>query len=657
MISLNNISKQYSGTYLFKEVSLHIGDRERIALVGANGAGKSTLMKIMMKLIEPDSGEIVQSRSNTVGYLPQEGVYHRGKTLFDEVATAFDDVLLLRERMDHIHQEIEWAAIKNNPDAAALSQLVHELGKIQHRLEHRNNYRLEAHVKQVLAGLGFSTEDFGRMTDEFSGGWQTRIELAKLLLREPTILLLDEPTNHLDLPSLQWLEAYLRAYEGSVVLVSHDRRFLDNMVERIVEISRGTLTEYSGNYSYYLREKNQRQAALHAAYKNQQRHIRQTMEFVQQFRYKATKARQVQSRLKALEKIGSIEIPKDENTVALKFPMSQTSGRVVMELRHIVKAYGTHEVFKGLSLKIERGDKIALVGVNGSGKSTLARIIAGIEPVQSGERIPGHNVAMAYFAQHQAEELNPHQTILQEVENVAPGERVTRLRSVLGAFLFSGDQVFKKVGILSGGEKSRLALAKMLLTGANFLILDEPTNHLDVASKNVLQRALCEFEGSCLIVSHDRDFLSPIINTVIDIRNGSVNMLRGSIDDYLNKLYGQQQPAALQQYGTSGNLIPKKSLQHQARIRKRREAGQRQERYRLIKPLRIKLQSLEEQICQAEEMKVKLETALADPATYAHEEQARAAHVGYREINSRLALLYEEWEDVYAQIEKIEQAP
>ena len=653
MISLNNISKQYSGTYLFKEVSLHISDRERIAIVGANGTGKSTLMKIMMNQIEPDSGGVMQSRSNTVGYLPQDGVYHRGKTLLDETATAFDDVLLLRERMEEIHQEIEQLTANSAPESPALRELLNELGKIQHHLEHREGYSIETRIKQVLSGLGFAERDFSRMTDEFSGGWQMRIELAKLLLREPTILLLDEPTNHLDIESLEWLESYLQAYEGSVVLVSHDRRFLDNLAERTIELSLGNLNEYSGNYSFYLKQKEQRQAAQQATYDNQQQHIKQTMAFVERFRYKATKARQVQSRLRMLDKMERAEVESAEQEIVFKFPQPPASGRIVMELKHIAKFYGRDRVFEGLSLKIDRGDKIALLGVNGSGKSTLVRIISGLEPFQSGERISGHNVSISYFAQQQAEELDPQKTALQTVEELAPLEGMTGLRSLLGAFLFSGDDVFKKVAILSGGEKSRLALAKMLLLRANFLILDEPTNHLDMASKAVLQQALCDFSGSCLIVSHDRDFLEPLINKVIDIRSGALHMLHGTISDYLEKLH-EEQHKDYPLRDTTGQAIQKKSPQHREKLRKREEAELRQERYRLLKPLKNELERIEQEISRAEDKKAALEAALADPKTYENEARARSVNIEYREISSHIEVLYELWTQTHEQIEKIE---
>ncbi|MCX5894664.1 MAG: ABC-F family ATP-binding cassette domain-containing protein, partial [Proteobacteria bacterium] len=582
MISLNNISKHYSGEYLFKDVSLYIGDRERLAIVGSNGSGKTTLMKIMVGQIESDSGRVSQSRSNTVGYLPQDGVYHRGKTLLDEAATAFDDVLLLQQRIAGINREIAVLTEDGDPQSAALHELLEELGKIQHHIEHREGYSIETRVKQILSGLGFSERDFSRMTDEFSGGWQMRIELAKHLLREPAILLLDEPTNHLDLESLEWLEAYLRSYDGSIVLVSHDRRFLNTLVERTIEISLGKLSEYSGNYSFYLKEKAQRRVVMEAAHGNQQQRIKQTMQFVERFRYKATKARQVQSRLKMLDKMELVEIEDEEKEIVFNFPQPQPSGRVVLELKNIYKSYGSLRVFEDMSLKIDRGDKIALLGVNGAGKSTLVRIMAGLEPFQAGTRTLGHNGAVSYFAQHQADELDPHKTVLETVEGVAGNESGVRLRTLLGSFLFTGDDVFKKVAVLSGGEKSRLALARMLLLKANFLILDEPTNHLDMQSKAVLQQALYNFNGSSVIVSHDRDFLEPLITKVIDVQDGALRVMLGSVDDYLEKLHTEQQDR-YQLRDTSGHIIQKKGSQHREKLRKREEAENRQERYRMLK--------------------------------------------------------------------------
>ena len=652
MISLNNIAKHYSGEYLFKDVTLHFGDRERVAIVGANGTGKSTLMKIMVGQLEPDSGAVTQSRSNTAAYLPQDGIYHQGKILLDEAATAFDDVLLLHRRIDAINKELEVLTENGDPASPEMHTLLEEMGKLQHHLEHRQGYSIEARCKQILSGLGFSERDFTRMTDEFSGGWQMRIELAKLLLREPTMLLLDEPTNHLDLESLEWLESYLQGYDGSVIIISHDSRFLDNLVARTLEVSLGRLVEYSGNYAAYLKQKSQRLAAAESAYDNQQRLIKQTMAFVERFRYKATKARQVQSRLRMLDKMEHVAVEREEQEIDFNFPQPAAPGRVVMELKDLGKAYGSVSVLHGVSLKIDRGDRIAMLGVNGSGKSTLARIMAGLELFETGQRIPGHNVSISYFAQHQAEDLDGQKTALQTLQELAPAESVTRLRSLLGLFLFPGDDVFKKVAVLSGGEKSRLALAKMLLMKANFLILDEPTNHLDVASKAVLQQALDNFSGSYVIVSHDRDFLEPLITKIVDIKDGQVCVMPGTVGTYLEKLHAAQQDN-FQLRDPAGNAVQKKSPFHREKLRKRDEAEKRQDRYQRLKPLNAVLETIEEEIVRAEQRKAEIEAALADHKTYENEELARSMNIEYREITPRIETLYEEWTRVHEQIEQI----
>jgi ATP-binding cassette, subfamily F, member 3 len=650
VISLSNISKQYGGKVLFKDLSVRIGDRERVAIVGANGAGKSTLMKIIMGEIEADSGEIARSRSHTEGYLPQEGVHHGGRTLYEETATAFEDIIALHDRIDDITSEMKNLAALGESDTEYYHDLLHELGEMQHHLEHREGYNIQSKIAEVLGGLGFRERDMRRGTEEFSGGWQMRIALAKLLLQEPAILLLDEPTNHLDLDSLEWLESYLQAYEGSVVLISHDRRFLDNIVTRTLEVSLGRLTDYSGNYSFYLVEKVQRMEQQQAAYENQQQYIKQTMQFVERFRYKATKARQVQSRLKMLEKIERVEIEDQEKGISFDFPIPPAPGRMLMELHHVRKAYGSHEIFDDLSLPIERGDRIAFLGVNGSGKSTLARIIAGIEPYQSGTRNQGHNVVIGYYAQHQAEELEPKKTVLQTVDDIATGDARGRLRTLLGCFLFSGDDVFKNVSVLSGGEKSRLALAKMLLTPSNLLVLDEPTNHLDIRSKAVLQDALSRYEGSFVIVSHDRDFLEPLINKCIDFDGGHPRITTGTVSDYLRKRHEEMLRLA-PQHDSGGEDIVTRSAQHLDKERKRREAEQRQERYKVLKPLKAQLARIEKRIADLEAEKEHAEAGLASEETYKNDDTARSLTAAYKDVTTRLAYAYDEWTRVMEQIE------
>ena len=653
MISLSNISKQFGGKVLFKELSVRIGDRERVAIVGPNGAGKSTLMKIVIGEIEADTGEIARSRSHSSGYLPQEGVHHTGKTLYEETATAFEDIMALHDRIDVITSELNRMSALGESDSEQYHELLDELGEVQHHLEHREGYNIQSKISEVLGGLGFRERDMQRGTEEFSGGWQMRIALAKLLLQEPAILLLDEPTNHLDLDSLEWLESYLQTYDGSVVLISHDRRFLDNIVTRTLEVSLGRLTDYSGNYSFYLEEKVQRMELQQSAYENQQQYIKQTMQFVERFRYKATKARQVQSRLKMLEKIELVEIEDKEKGISFDFPTPPSPGRILMELTHIGKAYGAHKVFDDLSLSVERGDRIAFLGVNGSGKSTLARIIADIEPFQSGTRKQGHNVVIGYYAQHQAEDLDPKKTVLQTVDDIASGDIRSRLRTLLGCFLFSGDDVFKQVSVLSGGEKSRLALAKMLLTPSNLLVLDEPTNHLDIRSKAVLQDALSRYEGSFVIVSHDRDFLDPLINKCIDFDSGHPRITTGTITDYLRKRHEEAQ-GVQQQRNADGEEIAKRSAQHGEKERKRREAELRQERYKKLKPLKTKVSRLEKEIASWEQKKAGLESALSSEETYKNDETARTVTNEYSEVSAKIDSLYAQWESMQTELAWLE---
>ncbi len=648
MISLQTISKQYSGKYLFKDLSLHIEDGNRIAFVGRNGTGKSTLMKIILGEVETDSGKIVQSRFNSVGYLPQDSVYHTGLTLFEEAATAFDDLNRLHERIREIGNEISDITSIDGGNSPRLQARIDEMGQAQSILEHRGGYNIEIRVKQILSGLGFKEKDMSRMTEEFSGGWQMRIALAKLLLREPTILLLDEPTNHLDMESLEWVEGYLKSYRGSIVLVSHDSRFLDNLVDRMIEISMGKATEYTGNYSSYLTQKAQRLELLQSSLKNRQRMIDSTTRFIERFRYKNTKAKQVQSRIKKLEKLDLIEIDKDESSIFFDFPDPPHVGRVVMDLDGLTKSYGDNIVLNGISLTIERGDRIALLGVNGSGKSTLARIIADVDTFQGGFRKPGHNALLSYYAQNIVEELDPDKTALQTLDAVAPFKSPGELRTLLGCFLFKDDDVFKPVSVLSGGEKSRLALAGMILRPANLLIMDEPTNHLDAQSKSILQRSLKRFSGAYVIVSHDRDFLAPLVNKVAVLTDNGLIIYHGNVDDYLDKYHREQEESSrrkdLQEKGASEPL--KKN-------RKRMAAENRQQLYKKLKPLKSALEKIEKEIATYEKKKLEIENAFSDQNTYKNDMLIQSLNIEYSQITSRLDSLYDTWTTTEEEIGEI----
>lgn len=649
MISLTSISKQFGGRTLFHDVTFHIGKGDRIALVGSNGTGKSTLMKIIVGGLDTDVGTIAQSRFTTAGYLPQEGVYHIGKTLFDEVASVFRDINFLQDRMAEISREIQTRTDSGTANSPELAELLEELGNIQHTIEHRDGYTIEARIKQILSGLGFTENDMHRMTEEFSGGWQMRIEIAKLLLREPTVLLLDEPTNHLDIESLQWLENYLQAYKGSIILVSHDSRFLDNLIHRVIEISMGKVTPFTGNFSSYLKQKAVRDAQMRSAYEQQQQLIDKTEQFVARFRYDKRRARQAQSRLKMLEKMELIEVEGSEKAVSFDFPEAPRPGRVILELEDITKSYGNHTIFKNVSLRINREDRIALLGVNGAGKSTLARIIAGSESIQGGERRLGHNVVISYFSQNLADALDPDLTILQTLDMTAPSASDRELRTLLGCFLFSGDDVFKPVSVLSGGEKSRLAIAKMLLKSANFLIFDEPTNHLDAQSKAVLQQSMLNYSGSYLIVSHDRDFLAPLINTVISIGQNGLDIFPGTVDEYLEytEREAEEQPAVQQR------ISGKKSPAQLEKERKRIEAEQRRNLHIKLKPLKDKQHMLEDHISHAEARKAEIEVAFSDPQTYTNEKTIKDLHIEHDQLASTLETLYTEWAELEEMIDGI----
>jgi ATP-binding cassette subfamily F protein 3 len=642
---------QYGGRSLFDDLSLVLGPHDRIGLVGSNGAGKSTLLKVIAGIIAPDEGVLGKAHYVTVGYLPQDGVIARGSSLYKEVEMAFEDVLEVRQKLEEAQERL----VSLPPESEEYAETLGVYGELHHRLEDLDAYRMQSKIERVLMGLGFSVEDFQRETGEFSGGWQMRIALAKLLLKEPSVLLLDEPTNHLDIESLQWFEQYLSNYDGTVVLVSHDRRFLDNLTTGTLALSMGRMEVYAGNYSFYLKEKAVRKELASNAFKNQQQQLKQTREFIDRFRYKATKARQVQSRIKQMEKMDLIEIEDEEEEIHFDFPTPQPSGRTVMELKNISKSYGKKRVFEGLSYDIERGDKIAVVGVNGAGKSTLVRILAGVEPLDGGERAMGYNVILSYFAQHQAEELDPGKEALEILDDAAVGEVRKKLRAILGSFLFHGDDVFKQVSVLSGGEKSRLALAKMLLQPSNFLIMDEPTNHLDMRSKNVLQEALAKFTGTFVIVSHDRAFLDPIVNKVLELRQGGARTFPGNVSEYLDKLKSERKAATTPESGPGtapGSLPPLPSTS--GKERKRLEAQQRREVSKKLKPSQEKLGRIEKEMETMEARKREIETLMAEPGFYKNGNEARRISQEYKDIQGKLNDAYYAWNALTLEIEKLQ---
>jgi ATP-binding cassette subfamily F protein 3 len=647
MISIQNISLQYGSRELLRDVNLLIRPHDRIGLVGANGTGKTTLMKIITGLERPDSGNIAKAHYVTLGYLPQEGIAAAGPSLYTEVEKAFEEIVEAQENLREANENLGMLS----HESEEYMECLEIIGELHHRLEDLDAFRMRSKIEKVLVGLGFRPSDFERRVEEFSGGWQMRVALAKLLLQEPSLLLLDEPTNHLDIESLQWIEEYLQNYDGAVLMVSHDRRFLDTITHRTLAIFRGHVDDYNGNYTFYENESVIRKEQQERALKNQQVRVKQTQEFIERFRYKATKARQVQSRIKQLEKMDIVGVEDNEEEIHFEFPPAPSSGRIVMEFREVVKRYGSLLLFNKLNCIIERGDRIAIVGVNGAGKSTFARLLANVEPFNSGERIAGHNVTLSYFAQDQADELDPKKETLDILNETAEGEIRTKLRTILGAFLFHGDDVFKPVAVLSGGEKSRLALAKMLLKPSNFLILDEPTNHLDMRSKNVLQQALQSYTGSYVIVSHDRSFLEPIINKVLEFSPTGMRTYLGTMDDYLYKKKQEKETPAIQIKRFSTDTT---SSVYSDKERKRLEAQYRQERSRVLSPMKKKVDTCEKEVERLEKLKNEIEASLHNPELYKKGEAVKRISTDVKRAQNELQRAMARWENAMKEYEKAE---
>lgn len=532
MISVDKLALHFGGFELFREISFLINPRDRIGLTGKNGAGKTTLLKIIAGIDQPSSGKVSMPKELTIGYLPQVMNVTDTRNVREEARLAFEPLLRLKREINDLHHQIAHRTDYHSTDYLRLLESVHD--KEEHyRILGGDNY--EAELEQTLTGLGFERSDFGRNTSEFSGGWRMRIELAKLLLRKPDVFLLDEPTNHLDIESIQWLEDFLSNYRGAVVLVSHDRAFLDNVTNRTIEISLGRISDQKMNYTAFVKWKADQREQQLAAYRNQQKMIGDTERFIERFRYKATKAVQVQSRMKALDRIDRIEIePEDDASLNIRFAPAPRSGQVVIECRSVTKRYGSHLVLDDIDLTVERGEKVAFVGRNGEGKTTLARIILGEIPYDGSART-GHNVKVGYFAQNQAERLDTSLTVLETIDRVAVGDIRTKIRDLLGAFLFPGEDVDKKVAVLSGGERSRLAMVRLLLEPVNLLVLDEPTNHLDMRSKELLKKALAAYDGTVLVVSHDREFLDGLVTCVYEFRHRKVKQHLGGIYDFLRR--------------------------------------------------------------------------------------------------------------------------
>lgn len=539
MITINQVSHNFGKKVLFNKINCVINGHDRIALIGSNGSGKTTLLRMLMGELEPDGGSIDKAEYVSVGYLPQDGISVSGKTLFTEAETAFGDVLQLQQKLEKAEEDM----LEMDTSTDEYYDLIDLMGEWEQRLEEHEPAKMKSRIERILLGMGFKQSDFDRDTGEFSGGWQMRIALAKLLLQSPSLIILDEPTNHLDIVSQHWVEQYLKHYQGALIVISHDRAFLDEVTNRTLELKLGNLTSFKGNYSYYVKESEKRLETLRKAYANQQKEIKETKDWINRFRSNVKKAAMVQSRIKSLEKMELITIPREEKKMFFRFPKSPPASAKVITIKELHKAYGDNVIFDGLDLRIDKGDRIAVVGVNGAGKSTLARIMAGHEPYQSGEVEKGLNTVLAYFAQSQADELDPENTVLEEVEEAAIGNEDANPRGALGALLFSGDEALKKTSVLSGGEKNRVALAKMLMHPANCMILDEPTNHLDIKSKEVLQEAINLYEGTVILVSHDRAFLDGVVNKVLEVSPGSTRMLTCNVSEYIERIEAEMAEA------------------------------------------------------------------------------------------------------------------
>ncbi len=644
MIDLINLSLQFGGKYLFRDLNLKINSGDRYALVGANGSGKSSLLKIISGQLEPESGLINKQKRISIGYLPQEQIVHKGKSLKEEALSALDNMISLQKKV----QEIQDALSNRDNDKESENELLNQLGEVQSRLEELDPYSTSSNVEKILTGLGFIESDFERETNEFSGGWQMRIALAKLLIAQKDILLLDEPTNHLDLDSLEWLINFIESYRGALIIVSHDKHFVEKTTDKTLEFFLGKLNVYNGKLSSFLNFKIERDEQLINQYENQQKKLKETQKFIERFRYKATKARQVQSRIKQLEKIELVELPDSEKKIDIRFSPPPQSGKINIELKEISKSYGSNHVFDNVNLTITRGDKIAFVGPNGAGKSTLAKIIARKIEFNSGERIEGYNTFVSYYSQDAADNLDPSLDIIESVSGIDEDKTLGQLRSLLGSFLFSGDDVFKKVGVLSGGEKSRLALCRILLTKTNLAVLDEPTNHLDYNSKKVLQNALVNFTGSLVVVSHDVEFLEPIVNKVVEVRNHRIKLYEGGIDYYLTKR------EELINYEDNKPDLKSDTDKNNKKDKKRLEAELRQKRYSATKDLKNKIALVEERIHSLEKEESDIEEKLFAPDMYEN-------HKLVLEMNERLSIIKQElkeqmnnWENLSNRLHYIE---
>ncbi len=643
MITLSNISIRFSGNVLFENVSFLINPNDRIGLVGVNGAGKTTILKIIAGLLEPTSGEVIFPGGATFGYLPQEKIINSKRSIYEEALTAFHEIKEIEKRIEFLTREI---SERTDYESKEYLQLVDELTRQNERFSLFGGETAEANVEKVLKGLGFTQNDLNRPLPEFSNGWQMRVELAKILLRQPECLLLDEPTNHLDIESIEWLEDYLVNYRGAVIIISHDRAFLDNITKRTVEISKGRIYDYKAAYSEYVQMREERLEQEQSIYNNQQQEIKQIEQFVERFRYKSTKARQVQSKIKQLEKMDKIEVDNiDRSSIHFKFPPAPSSGKVVVETRQLNKSYDEHQVLKNLDFVALKGEKIAFVGKNGEGKTTLAKIIVGTLE-HEGQLNIGYNVSVGYYAQNQMEMLDAEKTVFETIDDIAVGDIRKNIKGILGSFMFGGEAVDKKVKVLSGGEKSRLALAKLLLTPVNLLILDEPTNHLDMRSKDILKNALLMYEGTLIVVSHDRDFLQGLTTKVIEFKNKNIKEHLGDIYDFLEKRKLDSLKALEEKKRLETESDKSKASENKIRYEQKKQLEKE------IRKINTQILKVEEEIQSLEEAIAKMDEKLANPDKYADEISSGELYKSYDQLKKNVSTAMEKWEELSFEIEE-----